>query len=69
MENQKTPLKLQRVSESIYAGFWIRLGSMFLDAFFLLPLTWLVGYLHRPDQGGYETLRNGCMKKAECQKV
>jgi uncharacterized RDD family membrane protein YckC len=46
MENQQTPLKLERVSESIYAGFWIRLGSMFLDALFLYPLTWLLGYLN-----------------------
>ena len=46
MLHTETPLKLERVSESIYAGFWIRLGSMFLDAFFLLPLTLLVGYLN-----------------------
>jgi uncharacterized RDD family membrane protein YckC len=46
MENQQTPLKLERVSESIYAGFWIRLGANILDGLFLFPLTWLVGYLN-----------------------
>jgi uncharacterized RDD family membrane protein YckC len=46
MGNKITPLKLERVSESIYAGFWIRLGAMFLDGLFLFPLTLLVGYLN-----------------------
>ncbi len=46
MQTQATPLRLERVRDGIYAGFWIRLGSLFLDGFFLLPLTWLVGYLN-----------------------
>ena len=46
MENIITPLRLERVRENIYAGFWIRLGSLFLDGFFLWPLTWLVSYLN-----------------------
>ncbi len=39
-------MNLERVREGIYAGFWIRLGAMFLDCFFLWPLTWLVGYVN-----------------------
>ena len=46
MENQQTPLQIEDVRESMYAGFWIRLGSLFLDGLFLWPLTWLVGYLN-----------------------
>ncbi|MEI6277186.1 MAG: RDD family protein [Prolixibacteraceae bacterium] len=46
METQPTILRLESVSESIYAGFWIRLGAMFLDGFFLWPLTSLVSYLN-----------------------
>lgn len=39
-----TPLSIQGVHENIYAGFWIRLGSILLDFIIILPVTLLILY-------------------------
>jgi len=46
MENKQTPLALNGVSENIYAGFWLRLGSLLLDFVFVIPVTILILYLN-----------------------
>ena len=46
MEKVQTPLRLDGVIENIYAGFWIRLGSLFLDFLFVIPVTILTLYLN-----------------------
>ncbi|MCK9412587.1 MAG: RDD family protein [Prolixibacteraceae bacterium] len=50
MNNKQTPLRLSGVSENIYAGFWIRLGSLFLDTIFILPVVFLTLYLNSRGQ-------------------
>lgn len=46
MDNQQTPLQIEGISESIYAGFWIRLGSLLVDFIILLPVLFLIQYLN-----------------------
>ena len=46
MENIQTPLRLDGVTENIYAGFGIRLGSLLLDFIFVIPVTILTLYLN-----------------------
>lgn len=46
MNNKQTPLQLEGVSEEIYAGFWLRLGSLLLDFIFVIPVTGLILYLN-----------------------
>jgi uncharacterized RDD family membrane protein YckC len=46
MTDKETPLQIQGISESLYAGFWTRLGSLFLDFIFILPVVSLVQYLN-----------------------
>ena len=46
MEKVQTPLRLDGVAENIYAGFWIRLGSLLLDFIFVIPITILILYLN-----------------------
>ena len=46
MENRKTPLNLFGVFDNIYAGFWIRFGSLMLDFIFIIPVTILNLYLN-----------------------
>src|SRR5438093_869490 len=38
MNNRHTPLQIEGISESLYAGFWSRLGSLLLDFGFTLPI-------------------------------
>jgi len=40
-----TPLKLEGVEESIYAGFWIRLVSLILEVIIFIPFILLKMYL------------------------
>ncbi len=40
-----TPLKLEGVEESIYAGFWIRLVSLILEVVILIPYILLKLYV------------------------
>jgi len=46
MYNKQTPLQIIGISESLYAGFWTRLGSLLLDTLFLLPIIFLTLYLN-----------------------
>jgi len=46
MDNKETPLQLDGVSEDIYAGFWLRLGSLLLDFIFVIPVTGLMLYFN-----------------------
>ncbi len=42
----KTPLKIGGISNSLYAGFWIRLGSLLLDFLIILPVTGVILYVN-----------------------
>lgn len=46
MTDKQTPLRIDGVSEDLYAGFWARFGSLLLDAVFVFPITFLVLYLN-----------------------
>lgn len=46
MNDKQTPLKVEGISEDLYAGFWIRLGSLLLDFIFIIPVVFLVLYLN-----------------------
>ncbi len=43
---KKTPLKLEGISENLYAGFWKRLGSLLLDGLIVLPFTGLMLFIN-----------------------
>jgi uncharacterized RDD family membrane protein YckC len=38
MNNKQTPLRISGIHESLYAGFWTRLGSLLADFVFLSPV-------------------------------
>lgn len=40
------PLKINGISESIYAGFWIRVWAQILDTLFVLPVLFLTLYIN-----------------------
>ena len=42
----QTPLKLSGITESIYAGFWIRVWAQILDTVFVLPVLFLILYIN-----------------------
>lgn len=44
--SDRIPISLEGVYESLYAGFWLRLGAMLLDVLILLPVWGLVGYIN-----------------------
>lgn len=44
--NTKIPLLIEGINDSLYAGFWARLGSLLLDSIFLLPVIFLIHYLN-----------------------
>ena len=46
MTSKKTPLTIDGISTSIYAGFWIRLGSLLLDFIILLAVVIIILYLN-----------------------
>lgn len=46
MSNNQVPLQIDGITESIYAGFWARLGSLLLDSVFSIPVIFLVLYLN-----------------------
>jgi len=46
MDNKQTPLEIEGITDNLYAGFWIRLGSLLLDTLFLLPVIFLTLYLN-----------------------
>lgn len=42
----QTPLKIDGITESLYAGFWVRLGSILLDLLIILPFTGIIIFLN-----------------------
>nr|WP_315157721.1 RDD family protein [uncultured Flavobacterium sp.] len=42
----QTPIKINGISESIYAGFWIRVWAQILDTLFVLPVLFLTLYIN-----------------------
>lgn len=46
MSNKQTPLEIEGITESLYAGFWARLGSLLLDIIFMIPILFLILYLN-----------------------
>ncbi len=52
MEKQ-VPLKLEGVSENIYAGFWIRLAALLLDALIIAPVGLLIAYVNSHGKDAY----------------
>jgi uncharacterized RDD family membrane protein YckC len=46
MYDKQTPLEIEGITESLYAGFWARLGSLLLDAIFMTPILFLIMYLN-----------------------
>ncbi len=53
MAYKKTPLTIYGVNESIYAGFWTRLGSLLLDFLIILPYVFLVLYINGLSKNAY----------------
>jgi uncharacterized RDD family membrane protein YckC len=53
MASKKTPLTIDGINESIYAGFWTRLGSLLLDFLIMLPYVFLVLYLNGLSKNAY----------------
>ncbi len=46
MDNKQTPLEIEGITDNLYAGFWIRLGSLLLDTLFVLPIFFLILYVN-----------------------
>jgi uncharacterized RDD family membrane protein YckC len=46
MNYKQTPLHIEGITDSLYAGFWIRVGSMLLDTLFILPVIFLSLYFN-----------------------
>lgn len=42
MDDKEIPLEVEGITESIYAGFWPRLGSIWLDFLIVLPVSIIV---------------------------
>lgn len=53
MNTKQTPLHIAGISENLYAGFWARLGSILLDALFILPFGLLILALNSADKNMY----------------
>lgn len=53
MAGKKTPLTIDGINESIYAGFWTRLASLLLDVLITLPYIFLVLYIHGLSKNAY----------------
>lgn len=50
MTQKMIPLKLDGISENIYGGFWLRLGSTIIDILIFIPLFLIMHYLHSLDK-------------------
>src|SRR6185295_6218588 len=53
MITKQTPLTIEGVNESIYAGFWIRLGSLLLDFVIVIPFVFLILFLNGLTKNAY----------------
>jgi uncharacterized RDD family membrane protein YckC len=50
---KQTPLTITGINESLYAGFWIRFGSLLLDGLITLPLIFLILFLNGLSKNAY----------------
>src|SRR5665213_3455565 len=46
MENKETPFEIQGIGESLYGGFWARLGVELVDFIILFPVYFLWLYIN-----------------------
>jgi uncharacterized RDD family membrane protein YckC len=46
MNKNQTPLEIDGIDESIYAGFWARFASLILDSIIMMPIIFLILYLN-----------------------
>jgi len=46
MKAKQTPLTIDGLRESLYAGFWIRFGSLLLDILIISPVIFILLYLN-----------------------
>jgi uncharacterized RDD family membrane protein YckC len=46
MNIKETPIQIDGINDNIYAGFWARLGSLFLDLIIVLPVIFLIQFLN-----------------------
>ncbi len=46
MTSSKIPLYIDEINESIYGGFWLRLGSLLLDGLIMMPYGLLLIFLN-----------------------
>jgi uncharacterized RDD family membrane protein YckC len=53
MTPKQTPLTIDGLHESLYAGFWIRLGALFLDLLITIPVIFIVLYLNGLSKNAY----------------
>ncbi|MGE5412229.1 MAG: RDD family protein [Clostridiales bacterium] len=53
MTTKQTPLTIDGLHESLYAGFWIRFGSLLLDMLIISPVIFIVLYLNGLSKSAY----------------
>lgn len=53
MTAKQTPLTIDGIRESLYAGFWIRFGSLLLDILIISPVIFLVLYINGLSKNAY----------------
>jgi len=53
MNKTQTPLEIEGINGNIYAGFWIRLGSLLLDILIMAPIIFITLYLNGLDKNVY----------------
>ncbi len=53
MTTKQTPLTIDGLHESLYAGFWIRFGSLLLDLLIISPVIFIVLYLNGLSKNAY----------------
>lgn len=46
MNDKQIPITISEIDNDIYAGFWVRLGSMLLDGIIMLPLIFIFIYIN-----------------------
>lgn len=46
MNDTQIPITIPGIDNNIYAGFWVRLGSVLLDAIIMLPLIFIILYVN-----------------------
>ncbi|RVT72757.1 RDD family protein [Flavobacterium sufflavum] len=46
MNDTQIPITIPGIDNNIYAGFWVRLGSMLLDGIIMLPIIFIILYVN-----------------------